>query len=144
MAQQQRPPTPADQKAFNRQVIDEFRAHKGQLSGPMAGRQVLLLTTTGVRSGEPRTTVVGYRRSGDIFVVIAAAGGAPEDPAWYRNLVADPNATIEVGPEKLRVRARTAEGEERARLAQVVEYLEAQQEKTTRTIPVVALEPVAS
>ena len=144
MAQQQQPPSPNDQKAFNRQVIEEFRAHKGQLSGPMAGRQVLLLTTTGVRSGEPRTTVVGYRRSGDIFVVIAAAGGAPEDPAWYRNLVADPNATIEVGPEKLQVRARTAQGEERERLAKVVEYLAAQQEKTTRTIPVVALEPIAS
>ena len=110
----------------------------------MAGRQVLLLTTTGVRSGEPRTTVVGYRRSGDVFVVIAAAGGGPEDPAWYRNLVADPNATIEVGPEKLQVRARTAQGEERERLAKVVEYLAAQQEKTTRTIPVVALEPIAS
>ena len=140
----QKPPSPADQLAFNRQVIEEFRANKGQLSGPMAGRQVLLLTTTGVRSGEPRTTVVGYRRSGDIFVVIAAAGGAPEDPAWYRNLVADPNATIEVGPEKLRVRARTAQGEEREQLAKVVEYLDAQQEKTTRTIPVVALEPIAS
>lgn len=144
MAQQQQPPSANDQKAFNRQVIEEFRAHKGQLSGPMAGRQVLLLTTTGARSGEPRTTVVGYRRSGDIFVVIAAAGGAPEDPAWYRNLVADPNATIEVGPEKLQVRARTAQGEERERLAKVVEYLAAQQEKTSRTIPVVALEPVAS
>jgi deazaflavin-dependent oxidoreductase (nitroreductase family) len=131
-------------KAFNRQVIDDFRANKGRLSGQMAGRQVLLLTTTGVRSGEPRTTVVGYRRSGDVYVVIAAAGGAPEDPAWYRNLVADPNATIEVGPEKLRVRAHTAEGEERERLAKVVEYLQAQQDKTERIIPVVALELVKS
>lgn len=144
MAQQQPRPNPPDQKAFNRQIIEEFRATKGQLSGPMAGRQVLLLTTKGVRSGEPRTTVVGYRRSGDVYVVIAAANGAPEDPAWYRNLVADPNATIEVGPQKLRVRARTAEGEERERLARVVEYFEPQQAKTERTIPVVALEPVES
>lgn len=144
MAQQQPRPNPPDQKAFNRQIIEEFRATKGQLSGPMAGRQVLLLTTKGVRSGEPRTTVVGYRRSGDVYVVIAAANGAPDDPAWYRNLVADPNATIEVGPQKLRVRARTAEGEERERLARVVEYFEPQQAKTERTIPVVALEPVES
>lgn len=144
MAQQQPRPNPPDQKAFNRQIINEFRANKGQLSGPMAGRQVLLLTTKGVRSGEPRTTVIGYRRSGDVYVVIAAANGAPEDPAWYRNLVADPNATIEVGPAKIRVRARTAEGEERERLAKVVEYLGPQQEKTARTIPVVALEPVES
>lgn len=144
MAQQQPRPNPPDQKAFNRQIIEEFRATKGQLSGPMAGRQVLLLTTKGVRSGQPRTTVVGYRRSGDVYVVIAAANGAPEDPAWYRNLVADPNATIEVGPQKLRVRARTAEGEERERLARVVEYFEPQQAKTERTIPVVALEPVES
>ena len=144
MAQQQPRPNPPDQKAFNRQIIEEFRATKGQLSGPMAGRQVLLLTTKGVRSGQPRTTVVGYRRSGDVYVVIAAAHGAPDDPAWYRNLVADPNATIEVGPQKLRVRARTAEGEERERLARVVEYFEPQQAKTERTIPVVALEPVES
>jgi deazaflavin-dependent oxidoreductase (nitroreductase family) len=129
---------------MNRQIIEEFRATKGQLSGRMAGRQLLLLTTTGARTGEPRTTVVGYRKSGDIFVVIASANGAATDPAWYINLLANPNATIEVGPEKVAVRARTAKGKERDKLAKVVEYLEPQQKLTSRKIPVVALEPVKS
>lgn len=127
---------------MNRKIIAEFRATKGQLSGRMAGRQLLLLTTKGARTGEPRTAVVGYRRSGDTYVVIASANGAAANPAWYINLLADPVATIEVGPEKLKVRARTAKGKERDKLAKVVEYLEPQQEKTSRQIPVVALEPV--
>ncbi len=125
---------------LNRQIIEEFRATKGQLSGRMAGRQLLLLTTTGARTGEPRTAVVGYRRSGDIFVVIASANGAAAHPAWYVNLLANPNATVEVGPEKLNVRGRTAKGKERDKLAKLVEYLEPQQKLTSRTIPVVALE----
>src|ERR1051326_4431839 len=118
---------PSDMKAFNRQIIDEFRATKGQLSGRMAGRQVLLITTRGARTGEPRTTVIGYRKSGHTFVVIASANGAAAHPAWYINLLADPHATIEVGPEKLQVRARTVQGKEREKLAKVVEYLEPQQ-----------------
>ena len=131
-------------RAMNRQIIEEFRATKGQLSGRMAGRQLLLLTTTGARSGEPRTAVVGYRKSGDIFVVIASDNGAAADPAWYVNLLANPNATVEVGPEKLNVRARTVKGKERDKLAKLVEYLEPQQKLTSRQIPVVALEPVKS
>ena len=110
----------------------------------MAGRQLLLLTTTGARTGEPRTAVVGYRKSGDVFVVIASANGAAAHPAWYVNLLANSNATVEVGPEKLTVRARTAKGKERDKLAKLVEYLEPQQKLTSRQIPVVALEPVKS
>src|SRR5690242_17126845 len=111
MAQeQQRPQVPPDMRAFNRQIIEEFRATKGQLSGRMAGRQLLLLTTIGARTGEPRTAVVGYRRSGNIFVVIASDNGAAANPSWYVNLLANPNATIEVGPDKLNVRARTVKG----------------------------------
>ena len=135
---------PSDMNAFNRQIIEEFRATRGQLSGRMAGRQVLLLTTTGARTGEPRTAVVGYRKAGDIFVVIASANGAATDPAWYVNLLANPTATIEVGPEKLNVRARTLKGKERDKLAKLVEYLEPQQKLTSRKIPVLALEPVKS
>ena len=131
-------------KAFNRQIIEEFRATKGQLSGRMAGRQVLLLTTKGARTGEPRTAVVGYRKSGNIFVVIASGNGAATDPAWYVNLLAHPYATVEVGPEKLNVRARTVNGKQRDKLARVVEYLEPQQKLTSRTIRVVALEPLKS
>ena len=131
-------------RAMNRQIIEEFRATRGQLSGRMAGRQLLLLTTTGARTGEPRTAVVGYRKAGDIFVVIASANGAATDPAWYVNLLANPTATIEVGPEKLNVRARTLKGKERDKLAKLVEYLEPQQKLTSRKIPVLALEPVKS
>jgi deazaflavin-dependent oxidoreductase (nitroreductase family) len=138
----QRPQIPADMNDFNRKVIEEFRANGGKLSGQMAASKVLLLTTTGARTGQPRTTVIGYRRSGEIYVAIAAAGGAPSHPAWYLNLLAHPQATIEVGDQKFEVRARTAEGAERERLAGVVEYLDAQQSKTERKIPIVVLEPV--
>src|SRR5258706_15223197 len=98
---QERPQVPPDITDFNRQIIEEFRATKGQLSGRMAGRQLLLLTTTGARTGEPRTAVVGYRKSGDIFVVIASANGAAANPAWYVNLLANPHPTGEEVPENL-------------------------------------------
>ena len=129
-------------RAFNKAVIAEHRANGGRLSGPMAGRTVLLLTTTGRRSGEPRTIVLGYGRAGDRLVVIASDNGAPAAPAWYHNLLADPNATVEVGPEKFKVRATTASPGERDQLAKVVPYLESQQKLTEREIPVVALERV--
>jgi len=138
----QQPQVPTDINEFNRKLIADFRANHGQLSGPMAGRQIMLLTTKGVRTGQERTVVIGYRPSGDKFVVIASANGARWDPAWYRNLLADPHATAEVGDKKLKVRARTTAGEERERLAALVEYLERQQAQTPRQIPVVVLEPV--
>src|SRR5947209_3313647 len=109
-----RPPQiPSDMKEFNRKLIREFRATRGQLSGPMAGRSLLLLTTTGARSGEARTAVVGYGRQGDRYIVIASNNGAPAHPAWYRNLLADPRAIVEVGSEKFAATARTAEPRER-------------------------------
>lgn len=131
-------------KEFNRALIAEFRANGGKLTGRMAASRVMLLTTKGARTGLKRTTVVGYRQSGDTYVAIASANGAPTNPAWYHNLLANPDATIEVGSEQLEVRAHTAVGEERQRLGAVVEYLERQQELTGREIPVVALEPIRS
>src|SRR5438552_5126643 len=107
MAQQQ-PQVPSDMRAMNRQIIEEFRATKGQLSGRMAGRQLLLLTTTGARTGEPRTAVVGYRKSGDVFVVMASANGAAALHAWYVILLVNSNSTVEVGPVQLIVRAHKA------------------------------------
>ena len=130
-----------DVSEFNRKIIEEFRANNGRLSGPMAGRQIMLLTTRGRRSGQERTVVIGYRPSGDKFVVIASANGAPSDPAWYRNLQAHPHATAEVGDKKLHVHPRTTEGAERERMGALVEYLEGEQKKTSRQIPVVVLEP---
>jgi deazaflavin-dependent oxidoreductase (nitroreductase family) len=132
---------PPDMNAFNRGVIADFRANKGQLSGPMAGRKVMLLTTKGARTGQERTVVLGYRQAGGNFVVIASANGAPSDPAWYRNLQAHPHATAEVGDKKFHVHPRTTEGEERERMGALVEYLEGEAKKTSRMIPVVVLEP---
>jgi deazaflavin-dependent oxidoreductase (nitroreductase family) len=137
-----RPPQiPTDMKEFNRKLIDEFRATSGQLSGPMAGRSLLLLTTTGARTGEARTTVVGYGRQGDRYIVIASNNGAPSHPAWYRNLLADPRAIVEAGSEKFSARARTAEPRERDELARTVPYLAQQQSLTSRQIPIVVLQP---
>jgi deazaflavin-dependent oxidoreductase (nitroreductase family) len=135
-----RPQIPQDMKAFNEKLIAEFRDTGGRLSGSMQGRQLLLLTTKGARSGAPRTTVVGYRPNGDGYAVIASNNGAPKAPAWFHNLMADPSATVEVGPEKLQVTARVASGAERAELAKRIEYLGGQQAKTEREIPIVLLE----
>ena len=140
----QPPQIPPDMKDFNRKLISEFRSNGGQLSGPMAGRSLLLLTTTGARSGEARTTVLGYGRQEDLYIVIASNNGAPAHPAWYQNLLADPSAIVEVGPEKFGVKARTAAPRERDDLAAAVPYLAQQQGLTSREIPIVVLEPKRS
>ena len=136
-----RPQVPTDMNAFNAKVIEEFRANHGQLSGEMAGRQVLLLTTKGAKSRQQRTVVIGYRPYQDDVAVIASANGGPKSPAWFHNLQADPQATVEVGRDKYTVRARVVDDpKERAEIAKRIEYLEPQQAKTSREIPVVVLE----
>jgi deazaflavin-dependent oxidoreductase (nitroreductase family) len=131
---------PSDMKAFNQKVIADFRANHGEFTGPMAGRSVLILTTTGARSGKERSTVLGYGRDGESLVVIASDNGAPVAPAWYHNLLARPIATVELGPKPFKVRARTAKPEERGELAKAVPYLVQQQSLTKREIPIVVLE----
>src|SRR5260370_1617819 len=131
---------PADMNAFNRKLIEEFRANRGQLSGVLASSQLMLLTTTGARSGKERTTVIGYRKDGERLMAIASGNGAPSHPAWYLNLQARPIATVEVGSDKFKVRARTAPPEERERLKDVVPYIEQQQTLTTREIPIVVFD----
>ena len=139
-SQTRKPPAmPTDMKAFNEKVIKDFRANQGQLSGPMAGRSLLLLTTTGFRTGKERTTVLGFGRAGDRLVVIASDNGAPSAPDWYHNLLARPIATVELGPEKFKVRAITAKPDEREDLAKAVPYLKQQQSLTEREIPIVVL-----
>src|SRR2546428_6373096 len=137
-----RPPAqiPTDIKAFNRKLIEEFRANRGQLSGQMTGRTLMLLTTTGAKSGKERTTVLGFGKDGNRYVVIASGNGAPSHPGWYQNLLARPIATVEVGPDKFKVRARTARPEERELLKRFVPYIEQQQTLTTREIPIVVLD----
>ena len=131
---------PPDMKAFNEKLIAEFRANHGQLGGQMAGRQVLLLTTTGAKSFQPHTVVIGYRPYGERWAAIASANGADKAPAWYHNLKANPVATIEVGPETFQVKARVAGPEERPELTKVVEYYERQQALISREIPIVVFE----
>ncbi|TME22689.1 MAG: nitroreductase family deazaflavin-dependent oxidoreductase [Chloroflexi bacterium] len=134
------PQIPADMKAFNDKLIEEFRANHGKLSGRMANSQILLLTTSGSRSGAQRTTVIGYRPYGDDLAVIASNNGADKSPSWFFNLLANPIATVEVGPDKFQVRARVTGLEERPRLGAIIDYLERQQALTSRQIPVVVLE----
>lgn len=128
-------------KAFNAQLVEEFRANGGKLtSGPFAGREPLILTTTGARSGEPRTVVLGYRKSGERLLAIASNNGSDAEPYWYRNLMQEPIATAELGPEKFEVRARVATPGERDELAKLIDYLERQQALTSREIPIVIFE----
>ena len=144
MTTPQRPQVPTDMKAFNRAVIEEHRANGGRLSGPMAGRGVFLLTTIGALSGQPRTVVLGYGRHGDNLIAIASNNGALEHPYWYRNLLAHPTATVEVGPETFEASGRTARPDEREELARAVPYLDSQQKLTEREIPIVVLERMGS
>ncbi|GAA4044778.1 nitroreductase/quinone reductase family protein [Streptomyces shaanxiensis] len=133
---------------FNQQVIEEFRANKGRVGGYFEGARLLLLTTTGARTGRPHTTPVGYLPDGgDRVLVIASAAGAPSHPAWFHNLVANPQVTVESGAFTYEARAVVLDGEERDRaFARAVEAdpgWAAYQEKTRRVIPVVALHEIA-
>lgn len=133
---------PSDMKAFNAKVIEEFRTNKGKLSGPLEKSQVLLLTTKGARSGRDHTVVVGYRPHGNAYAVIASNNGAPGAPDWFHNLMADPTATLEVGADRIKARARVAESPERVELAKKIEYFAQQQAKTEREIPIVVFERI--
>lgn len=134
----------AGQNDFNKQIIEEFRANGGETFGVFKGRPLLLLTTTGAKSGESRTTPLVYSKDGDRVVIIASMGGAPKHPAWYLNLAANPGVTVELGTEKFAATASSAEGTERDRLyAQQAEMMPAfneYEQKTTRRIPVVLLD----
>lgn len=131
---------PQDMRAFNENLIAEFRATGGKLSGRLANSSLLLLTTTGARSGQPRVTPMGYVRDGERYVVIAANAGAAAHPHWYHNLLAHPRVGVEVGAERFDATARVATGAERERLIATISYFGAQQVKTDREIPVVVLE----
>jgi len=128
---------------LNRQVIEEFRANAGRVGGNYEGRPLLLLTTTGRKTGRTHTTPVMYLADGDSYCVFGSKGGAPEHPAWYLNLVANPRVIVEVGTERFEAQATVVGPDEREALyrkqaslfSQFAEY----ERKTTRTIPVVRL-----
>jgi deazaflavin-dependent oxidoreductase (nitroreductase family) len=132
---------------FNGQIIREFRANGGKVGGPFEGASLLLLHTTGARSGAERVNPVVYGRAGGDYTVFASKGGAPTNPDWYHNLVAHPDVTAEIGTETLRLTARVASGEERDQIwtkwktdnPGFAEY----EQKTTRQIPVVILTPAS-
>jgi deazaflavin-dependent oxidoreductase (nitroreductase family) len=132
---------------WNAKIIDEFRANGGKVGGQFDGAPLLLLHTTGARTGRERINPVMYRDLGDRLVVFASKGGADTNPDWYRNLRANPRVSVEVGTQTREAIARVADGDERTRLWDAwksdwpgfADY----ESKTDRQIPVVILEPVA-
>jgi deazaflavin-dependent oxidoreductase (nitroreductase family) len=129
---------------FNQQIIDEFHANGGQVGGMFENATLLLLHHRGAKTGTERVSPLGYLPLGDTLAIFATQAGAPTNPAWYYNLVANPSTSVEVGTETIPVRARVVEGEERERIwttqkervPQMAEY----EQKTTRRIPVIVLE----
>lgn len=128
---------------FNAQVIEEFRANHGKVGGSFEGAPLLLLHTVGAKSGEPRISPMMYLQDGERILVFASKAGAPTNPAWYHNLKANPDATIEIGDDTLEVRAeelpRAERDEKYAEQAALYPGFAAYEEKTDRVIPVVAL-----
>jgi len=133
-----------DADAINEALIAEFRATGGKVSGMFAGTPLLLVTTTGAKSGKPRTVPVLYTRDAHRYVILASKAGAPMNPSWYHNLVAHPRAIVELRDETFEAMSAASQGEERDRLyarqaEQLPMYAE-YQERTSRRIPVVVLE----
>jgi deazaflavin-dependent oxidoreductase (nitroreductase family) len=130
-----------DFRDVNRRVVEQFRAG-GDIEG-MHRERLLLLTTTGRRSGRRRTTPMMFHRDGDEVYVIASNAGAPNDPNWYRDLVANPRVHVEVGDERYDAVATALEGEERERtwatIKQAYRFFAEHERKAGRTIPVVRL-----
>ena len=131
---------------WNTRIIEEFRANQGKVGGHFENMSLLLLHTTGAKSGKARINPVVYMENGDDFVIIASKGGAPTHPDWYHNLVANPEVSVEVGVEKFPVRATVAEEPERTELYQKMAtrypFFAEYQRKTERIIPVVTLERI--
>jgi deazaflavin-dependent oxidoreductase (nitroreductase family) len=128
---------------FNARVIEEFRANAGKVGGSFEGAPMVLLTTTGAKSGQPRTAPLVYLPDGDRIVIFASKAGAPTNPDWYHNLKANPQVTVEVGDEQFETTAEEITGDERDRLfAEQVSRMpgfQAYADNTDRIIPVVAL-----
>jgi deazaflavin-dependent oxidoreductase (nitroreductase family) len=128
---------------WNKGIIEEFRANAGKVGGRFEGKPVLLIHTTGAKTGKPHLNPAVYTTDGDKLVVIASKGGAPTNPDWYYNLVANPIVTLEVGTEKFQARAEVVPEPDRTRLYKqmitVMDSFAEYEKKTTRVIPVIAL-----
>jgi deazaflavin-dependent oxidoreductase (nitroreductase family) len=131
---------------FNRKVIEEFRANQGVVGGQMKGMPVMLLTTTGAKSGRSLTRPLVYTKDGDRVVIVASFAGGPHNPPWYHNLRKNPEATVEIGGETFRVRATETKEPERKRLfdahARAMPIFLEYEKKTKRKIPVLVLQRI--
>jgi deazaflavin-dependent oxidoreductase (nitroreductase family) len=132
---------------WNKGIIAEFRANGGKVGGRFAGKPLALLHTVGARSGQPRVNPVACMKDGDRYVIIASKGGAPVNPDWYYNVVANPLVTVEYGTETFKAHAAVATEPERTRLynqmaAERPTFAD-YQTKTTRAIPVIILTRVS-
>jgi deazaflavin-dependent oxidoreductase (nitroreductase family) len=129
---------------FNRNLIDEFRRNGGKVGGQFAGAPLILVTHKGAKSGKTYTTPLVYSKDGERYVVIASKAGSPSNPSWYHNLVAHPEVTLEVADQKFEARATEVTGAERDKLftaqATLMPVFNEYQKRTTRKIPVIALE----
>ncbi len=130
----------------NKHIIEEFRANQGKVGGRFEGRTLLLLHTRGAKSKQERINPVAYVKDDGRLIVIASKGGAPTNPDWYYNVVADPMVSVEVGTEKFQARASVAEEPERTRLydkmVDMMPSFDEYRQKTTRKIPVIVLTPL--
>jgi deazaflavin-dependent oxidoreductase (nitroreductase family) len=129
---------------WNKQIIAEFRANNGKVGGPFENMTLLLLHTTGAKSGKPRINPLATIKDGDRWVIVASKGGAPSNPDWYYNLVANPQVGVEYGTEKFDAQATVTEEPERTQLYNKVAALyptfAEYAERTERVIPVITLE----
>ena len=132
-----------DIKQMNAGIIDEFRANGGKVGGRFEGAPMLLLTTKGAKSGETRVNPLVYLEDAGRWVIIASYAGAPTNPPWYHNLIANPVVEVEVGKERFKARAEVLGEPERStlykKMAQAMPAFAEYEKKTTRTIPVIAL-----
>ena len=138
----------ADGDDFNGKVIGEFRANGGKVGGYFEGAPLLLLHHSGAKTGTERVNPLVYQRVGDSYAIFGSAGGQPRDPQWFRNLLAHPDATIEVGTTTASVRARVASPEERAAIwatqkERMPNFAGYEKGAAPREIPVILLDPVA-
>jgi deazaflavin-dependent oxidoreductase (nitroreductase family) len=137
----------AEYDDFNTKIIREFRENAGRVGGPFEGAPLLILHTTGAKSGTVRESPVMYKDLGGSYAVFASKGGAPTHPAWYHNILAHPEVQAEIGTQTVPLRARVADPAERERIwvpwktenPGFAEY----ETKTSRQIPVVILEPAS-
>ena len=132
-----------DTQAFNKAIIDEFRANKGVVGGQFAGAPLLLLSTTGAKSGLARVNPLVYLADGDRQIIVASFAGAPTSPPWYHNLLANPEVGVEMGSENFKASAGVLDEPERtelyAKMVEIMPVFSEYQSKTTRVIPVIAL-----